>query len=239
MTKPLDGQIALVTGASRGIGFSMARDLAAQGAHVIAVARTIGGLEELDDAIQAAGGTATLTPMDLRDGDGIDQVGAAIAERWGKLDILVGNAGMLGYLGPVPHLDPDVWDDVMALNVTANYRLIRSLDALLQAAGNARALFLTSTVGNEPRAYWGGYAASKAALESLVLSWAIEVEKSGMKINLLNPGGTATAMRAKAMPGEDPSTLPTADDVAAKAVRMLMPDWPGHGQRLHLDDLSS
>jgi NAD(P)-dependent dehydrogenase (short-subunit alcohol dehydrogenase family) len=238
MTAELDGQVALVTGASRGIGYALAHELSVRGAHVIAVARTIGGLEELDDEIQALGGSATLVPTDLREGDAIDQIGGAIAERWGHLDILVGNAAMLGILGPVAHLDPDVWDDTYALNVTANYRLIRSCDALLQAAPAARALFLTSTVGAEPRAYWGAYASSKAALESLVLSYALEVADTKVRVNLLNPGGTRTAMRASAMPGEDPASLPSTRDVAMQAIKMLLPDWDKNGVRLHLDDLS-
>ena len=238
MTERLDGQVALVTGASRGIGYAMARELAARGAHVVAVARTVGGLEDLDDEIQAAGGSATLTPIDLREGDAIDQIGGAIAERWGHLDILDGNAAMLGILGPIAHLEPSVWNDTFALNVTANFRLIRACDALLQAAPAGRALFMTSTVGSEPRAYWGGYAASKAALEQLVLSYALEVEKTNLKVNLLNPGGTRTSMRARAMPGEDPSTLPSSVDLAVKAVEMVSPDWQGSGQRLHLSDLS-
>ncbi|TDI59319.1 MAG: SDR family NAD(P)-dependent oxidoreductase [Alphaproteobacteria bacterium] len=238
MTTELDGQIALVTGASRGIGYALARELASRGAHIIAVARTIGGLEELDDEIQSSGGSTTLVPTDLREGDAIDQIGGAIAERWGHLDILVGNAAMLGILGPVAHLDPDVWNDIYALNVTANYRLIRTCDALLQAAPSARALFMTSTVGAEPRAYWGAYASSKAALESLVLSYALEVDQSNMKVNLLNPGGTRTSMRAAAMPGEDPTTLPSTKDIAQQVVKMLLPNWETNGQRLHITDLA-
>lgn len=238
MTTELDGQIALVTGASRGIGYALARELASRGAHIIAVARTIGGLEELDDEIQSSGGSTTLVPTDLRGGDAIDQIGGAIAERWGHLDILVGNAAMLGILGPVAHLDPDVWNDIYALNVTANYRLIRTCDALLQAAPSARALFMTSTVGAEPRAYWGAYASSKAALESLVLSYALEVDQSNMKVNLLNPGGTRTSMRAAAMPGEDPTTLPSTKDIAQQVVKMLLPNWETNGQRLHITDLA-
>jgi NAD(P)-dependent dehydrogenase (short-subunit alcohol dehydrogenase family) len=239
MTKLLVGKIALVTGASRGIGYALAAELASHGAHIIAVARTIGGLEDLDDKIQKAGGSATLVPTDLREADGIDQIGAAIAERWGKLDILVGNAGVLGALSPVPHTEPDVWDDVFAVNVTANYRLIRSMDPLLRASDSGRALFITSTVGNEPRAYWGAYAASKAALESFVQTYALETEESGLQVNLLNPGGTRTAMRARAMPGEKPDSLPRPSDVASKAVKMLLPDWQQTGQRLHLSDLES
>ena len=239
MTKLLDGKIALVTGASRGIGYALAAELASHGAHIIALARTIGGLEDLDDKIQKTGGSATLVPTDLREADGIDQIGAAIAERWGKLDILVGNAGMLGALSPVPHTEPDVWDDVFAVNVTANYRLIRSMDTLLRASDYGRALFITSTVGNEPRAYWGAYAASKAALESIVQTYALETAEAGLQVNLLNPGGTRTAMRARAMPGEKPDSLPRPAEVASKAVKMLLPDWQQTGQRLHLSDLES
>jgi NAD(P)-dependent dehydrogenase (short-subunit alcohol dehydrogenase family) len=239
MTKLLDGKIALVTGASRGIGYALAAELASHGGHIIAVARTIGGLEDLDDKIQKTGGSATLVPTDLREADGIDQIGAAIAERWGKLDILVGNAGMLGALSPVPHTEPDVWDDVFAVNVTANYRLIRSMDTLLRASDDGRALFITSTVGNEPRAYWGAYAASKAALESIVQTYALETAEAGLQVNLLNPGGTRTAMRARAMPGEKPDSLPRPAEVASKAVKMLLPDWQQTGQRLHLSDLES
>jgi len=239
MTKLLDGKIALVTGASRGIGYALAAELASHGAHIIAVARTIGGLEDLDDKIQKTGGSATLVPTDLREANGIDQIGAAIAERWGKLDILVGNAGMLGALSPVPHTEPDVWDDVFAVNVTANYRLIRSMDTLLRASDDGRALFITSTVGNEPRAYWGAYAASKAALESIVQTYALETAEAGLQVNLLNPGGTRTAMRARAMPGEKPDSLPRPAEVASKAVKMLLPDWQQTGQRLHLSDLES
>ncbi len=236
MTQPLSGKIALVTGASRGIGRAAARALAAAGAHVIAVARTVGGLEELDDEIQADGGTATLTPLDLRQGDLIDKIGAAIAERWGRLDVLVGNAGILGELSPLPHLSPKEWDEVIAVNLTANWRLIRAFDPLLRAAPAGRALFLTSTVGHRPRAYWGAYAVSKAGLETLVRTYADELTGTPVRVNLLNPGATRTNMRAKAMPGEDPSSLPTPADIAPSILRMVSPDWSGQGEMVNFLD---
>ncbi len=239
MNKSLDGKIALVTGASRGIGYAAARELALRGAHIVAVARTIGGLEALDDEIQAFGGTATLTPLDLRDGDQIDRVGAAIAERWGRLDILVGNAAMLGILGPLAHLEPEVWDELFAVNVTANYRLVRSVDPLLHKAENAKVLFITSNIGStESRAFWAPYAASKAALDIMVQSYAAEVEKAGLVVNLLNPGAVATAMRAQAMPGEDPATLRQPADIAPLIVDMVSPGWTRTGALLHYADLA-
>ena len=229
----LKDRIALVTGASRGIGFAVAKALAAEGAHVIAIARTIGGLEELDDQIQAAGGSATLVPLDLTDGNGVDQVGGAIAERWGKLDILVGNAGFLGELGPIPHQDPALWNDVLALNLTVNWRLLRALDALLRASDAGRALFMTSSVASKPRAYWGAYAISKAALESMVRIYADEIESTPIRANLLDPGAVRTRMRAKAMPGEDPETLPAPDEIAPLVVKMVSPDWTDNGQMVN------
>ncbi|MDX1581921.1 MAG: SDR family NAD(P)-dependent oxidoreductase, partial [Alphaproteobacteria bacterium] len=193
-------------------------------------------LEELDDEIQALGGSATLTPMDLTKGDDIDRLGAAIHERWGHLDILIGNAGDLGALSPLPHTDPDDWDKVMAINLTANWRLIRSLDPLLRAADNAHVVFLTSSVGHQPRAYWSAYAVSKAGLEMLANIYAAETRKSGMKVNLLNPGGTRTAMRAKAMPGEDPDTLPSPDDIAPLILEMVSPEFEQTGALINYRD---
>ncbi|MFN3232633.1 MAG: SDR family NAD(P)-dependent oxidoreductase [Alphaproteobacteria bacterium] len=230
------GRIALVTGASRGIGYAVARALASQGAHVIAVARTVGGLEELDDEIQAAGGSATLVPLDLSETATIDQLGGAIAERWGKLDILIGNAGILGELGPMPHQDPKLWDDVLALNLTANWRLIRACDALLRASDAGRALFLSSSVGHVARAHWGAYAVSKAALEMMVRTYAQEIGNTKIRVSLLNPGAVATAMRAKAMPGEDPQTLPTPDQVAELMVKMVSPAWTDNGTLVNYRD---
>lgn len=205
--------MALVTGASRGIGAAVAKSFAREGAHVIAVARTQGALEALDDAIQAEGGTATLVPLDLKDGAGLDRLGGAVAERWKRLDILVGNAGILGVLGPLSHIKPKVWDDLLAINVTANWRLIRSFEPLLRAAPAGRAIFVTSGAARKNTPYWGGYAVTKAALESLAKTFAAECAKSAVRVNLINPGATRTAMRALAMPGEDPATLPNPEDL--------------------------
>lgn len=229
MSGELDGKVALVTGASKGIGYAIAKALAARGAHIIAVARGSGGLEALDDEIQAMGASATLTPLDLTEFERIDALGGIVAEKWGKLDVLVGNAAMLGPLGPITHLEPGVWDDLLALNLSANWRLLRAFDPLLRAADDGRALFITSSVASNPRAYWGGYAAGKAALEAVVKTYAQEVEKTAVRANLFNPGGTRTDMRAQAMPGEDPNTLPSPDEVAASAVKMCLPSWRDNG----------
>src|ERR1700755_2042258 len=202
--KSLEGRIALVTGASRGIGRAAAIALAAAGAHGICVARTVGGLEETDDEIQKAGGTATLVPMYLRDFEAIDRLGASIYERWGRLDALFANAGVLGMLTPVAHLEPKTFQEVMEVNVTANWRLIRSLDPLLRLSDAGRVVFVTSGAARKHTAFWGAYAVSKAALESLALTYAAECEGSKVKVNLFNHGATRTAMRRKAMPGEDP-----------------------------------
>lgn len=225
MTEALDlsGKIALVTGASRGIGYFLAKELAKAGAHVIAVARTTGGLEELDDEIRAAGGQATLVPLDLTDMAGIDRLGGAIYERWGKLDVLVANAGILGVISPIGHVEAKVFERVMAVNVTATWRLIRSVDPLLRAAEAGRAIVMSSGAAHSARAFWGPYAASKAAVEALVRSWAHETEKLPLRINAANPGPTRTAMRAQAMPGEDPKSLPHPSEVAAKIVHLASP----------------
>jgi NAD(P)-dependent dehydrogenase (short-subunit alcohol dehydrogenase family) len=228
--QPLQGRIALVTGASRGIGRAAALALAKAGAHVIAVARTVGGLEELDDAIQAKGGTATLVPLDLKDYPGIDRMGAAIFERWGKLDILLANAGILGVLTPLTHLAPKVWDELMAVNLTANWRLIRSLDQLLRLSDAGRAVFVSSAAAVNNRPFWGGYSVTKAALDSLVKTYAAELTGTTVKVNLLYPGPTRTAMRAKAMPGEDPMTLPAPEELAPLIVEMLSPDYGANGE---------
>ncbi len=225
MSHPLEGRVTLVTGASRGIGYASAVALAEAGSDIIALARTQGGLEALDDAIKATGRSCTLVPMDLNQPDGIDRLGAIINDRWGKLDGLLANAGMLGEITPVPHLDPKTWDKLLAVNLTANYRLIRSLDPLLRASDAGRALFLTSGVADTRRAYWGAYAATKAGLEALVQSYAKETEVTDLKVNLLNPGATRTAMRAKAMPGEDPSTLPMPKELTPLIVEMLSPSY--------------
>src|SRR4051812_11620466 len=225
MTPDLSGRIALVTGASRGIGRASAIALAKAGAHVILVARTVGGLEEADDEIQKAGGTATLVPLNLRDGDAIDRLGASIFERWGRLDAFFGNAGVLGQLTPLAHLEPKTFQEVMEVNVTANWRLIRSLDPLLRLSDAGRVLFVTSGAARKHTAFWGAYAVSKAALESLALTYAAECEGTKVKVNLINPGPIRTAMRQKAMPGEDPNSLPMPDAMAPKIVEMLSPAY--------------
>lgn len=224
MTKPLSGRIALVTGASRGIGYHIAKELGFAGAHVIAVARTQGGLEDLDDEIRAAGGETTLVPLDLADMAGIDRLGGAIHDRWGKLDIMVGNAAMLGSISPIGHVEAKVFDRLMALNVTSIWRLIRSLDPLLRLSDAGRALLLSSSVAHSARAYWGPYAASKAAVETLARSWAEENLQTRLKVNSVDPGATRTAMRAQAAPGEDPMSLPHPSEVGAKIARLAYPD---------------
>lgn len=222
----LAGKVVVVTGASRGIGYHAALEAGRRGAHVVAVARTVGGLEELDDAIKATRGSATLVPLDLSDFDGIDRLGRAIFDRWGKLDGLLGNAAMLGGLSPVAHVDPKVFDRVMALNVTANYRLLRSLDVLLRQAEAGRVAFVSSSSARSAKAFWGLYAASKAALEALLKSYAAETGgATRIRANLFYPGAVRTSMRAQAMPGEDPDTLPSPALLAPKLVDMLEPGF--------------
>ena len=219
----LAGKVVLVTGASRGIGYAAAIEAARRGAHVVAVARTVGGLEELDDEIQDLGSSATLVPLDLRDGDAIDRLGAAIFERWGALDGLVANAGQLGVLSPLPHVKPEDFEKVMTVNVTANYRLLRATDLLLRQSTAGRAVFVSSSSARSARPFWGLYAASKAALDAMVKSYAGETEQSKVKVNVFYPGAVRTAMRAKAMPGENPDTLPTPSEIAPKLVDLLSP----------------
>jgi NAD(P)-dependent dehydrogenase (short-subunit alcohol dehydrogenase family) len=229
----LQGRIALVTGASRGIGAAVARRFAQEGAHLILVARTSAGLEELDDDIQKITGTpATLVPMDLTDYDEIDRMGAALHERFGHLDILVGNAGILGTLSPMGHIDPKVWDQTMAINLTANWRLVRSMDPLLQRSDAGRAIFVTSSVGAEARAYWSAYSVSKAALEMMAKIYAEENTKGTVRVNLLNPGGTRTGMRAQAMPGEDPLSVKAPEEVTEAFVQLAEPSCEHNGVTL-------
>lgn len=223
----LDGKIALVTGASRGIGYHSALAFAREGAHVIALARTVGGLEELDDAITKAGGTVTLVPLDLMDFEALDRLGATIDERWGRLDIFLANAGILGGLSPLGHIDPKEFDKVMAINVTANWRLARSLDPLLKASDAGRALLMSSGAARSCKPFWGAYSISKAALEALGKTWAAESARTNLTVNLVNPGATRTAMRALAMPGEDPQTVPHPASVADVLVDLAF-DTDGH-----------
>jgi len=226
----LTGRVALVTGASRGIGYHLAKQIAAAGAHVIAVARTVGGLEELDDEIKAGGGSATLVPLDLTDMAGIDRLGGSIHERWGKLDILVANAGVLGVIAPIGHVEAKVFDKVMAVNVTGTWRLIRSVDPLLRVSDAGRAIIMSSGAAHSARAFWAPYAASKAAVEALARSWADETKNSPLRVNIVDPGATRTAMRAQAMPGENPDTLPVPADVAASILPLASPTLTDTGR---------
>ncbi len=231
----LTGRIAVVTGASRGIGYQLAKQMAAAGAHVLAVARTVGGLEELDDEIRATRaqtgkGEATLVPLDLADMAGIDRLGGAIHERWGKLDILVANAAMLGVIAPIGHVEARVFEKVITLNVTATWRLIRSVDPLLRVSDAGRAILLTSSVARSARAFWAPYAASKAAVETMARSWAEETKSLPLRINLADPGGTRTAMRALAFPGENPATLPSPAETAARLLPLADPTLTRTGE---------
>jgi NAD(P)-dependent dehydrogenase (short-subunit alcohol dehydrogenase family) len=229
----LAGRIAVITGASRGIGAAVAKRFATEGAHLVLLARTVGGLEEVDDEIQRAGAeAATLVPMDLRDGDQIDRLGAALYERFKRVDILVGNAGALGTLSPLPHVSPKDWEEVIAVNVTANWRLIRSLDPLLRQSDAGRAIFVTSGLGHMPIAYWGPYATSKASLEMLVRIYAAEVSKTKIRVNLLDPGIVRTAMRAKAFPGENPMSLKPPEAITDRFVELAEPVCTLNGERV-------
>lgn len=230
MKQILQNRVALITGASRGIGAETAKCFAAAGAHVVLAARTVGGLEEVDDAIRRAGGSATLVPLDLRQHDLIDQLGANIYERWGKLDILVGNAAMLGTLTPLAHAEPKQWNDVINVNLTANYRLIRSMDPLLRRSDAGRVIFVTSGVARRNYAYWGPYGISKAGLEAMVRTYAEEVADTNIKVNLFDPGIVRTAMRAQAFPGENPVTLPEPEVVAQQMLKLAVPECARHGE---------
>jgi NAD(P)-dependent dehydrogenase (short-subunit alcohol dehydrogenase family) len=230
MPPPLAGRIALVTGASRGIGFATARALAKAGAHIVAVARTVGGLEELDDAIKAVGSSATLVPLDLKDYEGIDRLGLALRQRFGRLDALVGNAAILGTLSPLGHVEAKVWQEVIAVNVTANWRLICAMDELLKRSDAGRVVFVSSGITASALAYWGPYTISKAALEALARTYAAETATTSIRVNLFNPGPTRTRMRAQAFPGEDPTTLETPDRVAEKIAELCLPSVSESGK---------
>jgi len=239
MSKPLEGKIALVTGASRGIGYAVAKAYANAGAHVIAVARpkSIGALEELDDQIvEDTGSNATIVPLDLMDGGSIDRLGGAIFERWGKLDILVANAGLLGPISPIGHIDPKEWDKVISVNLTAPYRLIRSMDPLLKLSDTPRAIFVTSAAAGKNRPFWGPYAASKAGLEELAKTYANESKIAGIKVNLIDPGPIRTGMRAQAVPGEDPMTLPTPEQMTGLFLELASPSLVKSGESVSFYD---
>jgi len=227
----LEGRVALITGASRGIGAAIARRFSAEGAHVILTARTKAGLEEVDDQIRAAGAeqSATLLPMDIRNREDIDKMGAAIMQRFGRLDVFVANAAILGEMTPLSQVDPDGWDEIIDINLTAQWRMIRSLEPALLASPSGRALFLTSGVSGG-RAYWAGYAITKSAIDALARTWAQEMAKTNLKINLVNPGAVRTSMRADAYPGEDPETLPHPDEITDIFVRLASEDFDRTGE---------
>ena len=230
MTSPLASRIALVTGASRGIGYATARALAKAGAHIVAVARTQAGLEELDDEIRQAGGSATLVPLNLTDFDGIARLGAALHERHDKLDILIGNAAVAGPSSPLGHIDLKAWNDVIAVNVTANFQLIRCMEPLLKRSDAGRAVFVTSAAASKASAYLAPYAASKAAVETLARAWAQETAATSIRVNLFDPGPIRTRMRASVFPGEDPMTLDTPEQAAELILPMCAPDWSETGK---------
>jgi NAD(P)-dependent dehydrogenase (short-subunit alcohol dehydrogenase family) len=230
MPQPFAGRIALVTGATRGIGRAAAIQLAEAGAHVVAIGRTQGALEELDDAIKAAGSSATLVPLDMRDYPGLYRLAKAIDERYRKLDILIGNAAVAGPRSPLDHIEPQAWDEVIAVNVTANWHLIRAMDALLKRSDAGRAVLVTSRAARQARAYAGPYSASKAALNVLGRTYAAETATTPVRVTVFDPGPTRTRMRAQVMPGEDPMTLPTAEEVAAKILPLCLPDFADTGK---------
>jgi NAD(P)-dependent dehydrogenase (short-subunit alcohol dehydrogenase family) len=225
----LSGKVALITGSSRGIGAAVAERFASEGAHLILAARTIGGLEEVDDAVRPAGGSATLVPVDLRDFVKIDELAAALFERWGRLDILVGNAAEFGVFSPLGHIDPATWAEVMDLNLTANWRLIRAMDPLLRATPAGRAIFVTSGVARGVFPYWGPYAVGKAGLEMLVKIYAGEIAKTRVRANLIDPGIVRTRLRARAFPGEDPRRLPPPESVADAFLALALPECTRNG----------
>ncbi len=226
----LVGCVALVTGASKGIGYHLALELAARGAHIIALARTVSGLTELDNQIQKKGARATLVPLDLHHLENIDTLSVSIAKRWQKLDIMVANAGILGTLSPIAHTENMVFEDVFQINLISQWRLMKAVEPLLRQSDAGRAILLSSSVAHVARAFWGPYAASKAALETLARCWAEELKQTPIKINCVDPGATRTAMRAQAMPGEDPQTLPSPQEVAAKIVHLSSPDLKETGK---------
>lgn len=231
----LKNRIALVTGATRGIGYAVAKRFAAEGAHVIAVGRNVAGLEELDDEIKAAGGAVSIVQMDLLEIDKIEMLSGLILNRFGKLDILVGNAGILGDLSPVSHIDPKDWDKVIAVNLTANFHLIRCFDALLKLSAAPRAMFVSSGVTEGAYPYWGAYAVSKVALEKMVETYAAESAKTSLRVNIIDPAAVRTRMRAKAFPGEDPETLPHPDDITDIFVKLASEDMNETGKKFYVE----
>jgi len=233
----LAGRIALITGASRGIGAAVTERFAREGAHVVLAARTTGGLEEVDDRVRAAGGSATLVPVDLRDFIKIDELAAALYQRYGRLDILIGNAGEFGVFSPLGHIDPKLWDEVVALDLTANWRLIRAMDPLLRAAPAGRAIFVTSRLGRDALPYYGPYAVSKAGLETMVRIYAGEVARTRVRVNLIDPGPLRTRLRARIFPGENPMTLAPPESVTSAFLQLVLPEWSRSGEIVSADEL--
>jgi NAD(P)-dependent dehydrogenase (short-subunit alcohol dehydrogenase family) len=230
MPQELAGRIALVTGATRGIGHALTLALARAGAHVVATGRTQGALEELDDAVRAAGSTATLVPLEIRDYPAIYRLAKALNDRHGRLDVLVGNAAIAGQRSPLGHIEATAWDEAIAINLTANYHLIRAMDPLLRRSNAGRAVFMTSGAATHARAYNGPYSTSKAALNALTRAYAAETDSTPLRVNLFNPGPTRTRMRAQVMPGEDPMTLPTPEQVAETIVPLCLPSFTATGK---------
>ncbi len=235
-TGRLQDRVALITGASRGIGAAVAKRFAAEGAHVVLVARTVGGLEEVDDEIKTLGGSATLVPCDVTDFERLDQLGPPLLERFGHLDIFVGNAAVLGTMTPLAQYDAKVWHSVFDINVHANWRLMRVVEPLLRRAEAGRAILVTSAASKQPKAYWGAYAVTKSALETMTKVWAAELANTDVRVNLLSPGATRTQMRGAAFPGEDPMTLKTPDDavVTDAFVELASPECQRHGEIVEL-----
>lgn len=237
MSAPLlKDRVCLITGASRGLGAALARRLAREGAHLILVARTVGALEELDDDVRNAGGSATLVPLDLMDLPAIDRLAAPLYERFGHLDGLIGNAAMLGRLTPLPQYPPELWEQIFKLNVHANWRLIRALDPLLRAAPAGRAVFITSGITRRLSGYWGGYAATKAALEAMITTYAKETRQTNLRINLVNPGPMRTDMRRAAFPGETENDVPSPEEIAENILPLMMPNCTLHGAWIAADE---
>ncbi len=233
-TAGMSGRIAVVTGASRGIGAAVARRFGAEGAQLVLIARTVGALEEVDDEVRQAGGKpATLVPLDLRDFEALDRLGATLHERHGRLDVLVGNAGMLGALSPLGHVEPKTWAEILDVNLTANWRLIRSLDPLLRRSDAGRAIFVTSGAAAESRPYWGPYAVTKSALEMLVKTYAAEIAQTAVRANLIDPGVIRSALRAQAYPGEDPSSLAPPESITDLFVALASPGCTKNGEIIH------
>jgi NAD(P)-dependent dehydrogenase (short-subunit alcohol dehydrogenase family) len=233
--KRFAGKITLVTGATRGLGRAVALALAREGAHVVMIGRTVGALEEVDDEIRKLGASSTLVAMDLRNGEKLDALGPSMFQRWDRLDVLIANAGVLGPVSPLNHVTTEAWAEVIDINLTANWRLIRTLDPLLRRSAAGRALFVSSGAAQRIRAYWGPYAVSKAGLEALVKSYACEIANTNVRANIVNPGPMRTAMRAKAYPGEKPEAVPAPEAIAERLIELVLPEVTSNGKVFSLD----